>query len=363
MSFQDLIGHFFEAFFEQASFYLLFSVPLFLIFWVIWKKKFQRIRIQTQPQATTHHFKHDLWHSGSSLLVFAVMDIVLLYLQSQGYTRLYSQPDQYGWWWLPLSFALLLFLNDTFFYWSHRAMHHPKLYPIFHRVHHESTDPSPLTSFSFHPSEALVENAMGFLLPFIFPLHIGVIIAWQLYDMLNNVVGHLGYEVYPKGWTKIPILKYKTPSTHHNMHHQLFDGNYALYFTWWDKWMGTEFKDYETRFEAIFDRKPTQEQTSALDAKNTQGNIIKAKVTAQIDKSVYHFEVGDSETILQAALAQQIPLPHSCKRGLCGTCKLHCTSGSVQLQKQGALTDAEVEAGYILTCQALPLSDVVSIEG
>jgi hypothetical protein len=115
MSFQDLIGHFFEAFFEQAIFYLLFSVPLFLVFWVIWKKKFQRIRIQSQPQATTHHFKHDLWHSGSSLLVFAGMDIALLYLQSKGYTRLYSQPDQYGWWWLPLSFALLLFLNDTFF--------------------------------------------------------------------------------------------------------------------------------------------------------------------------------------------------------------------------------------------------------
>jgi ring-1,2-phenylacetyl-CoA epoxidase subunit PaaE len=39
------------------------------------------------------------------------------------------------------------------------------------------------------------------------------------------------------------------------MHHQLFNGNYALYFTWWDKWMGTEFKDYETRHEQIFERK------------------------------------------------------------------------------------------------------------
>jgi protein involved in polysaccharide export with SLBB domain len=39
------------------------------------------------------------------------------------------------------------------------------------------------------------------------------------------------------------------------MHHQLFNGNYALYFTWWDKWMGTEFKDYETRHEQLFERK------------------------------------------------------------------------------------------------------------
>ena len=73
--------------------------------------------------------------------------------------------------------------------------------------------------------------------------------------MLNNVLAHLGYEVYPKTWTKIPFLKHKTTSTHHNMHHQLFNGNYALYFTWWDKWMGTEFKDYEKRHAQIFERK------------------------------------------------------------------------------------------------------------
>jgi sterol desaturase/sphingolipid hydroxylase (fatty acid hydroxylase superfamily) len=79
--------------------------------------------------------------------------------------------------------------------------------------------------------------------------------------MLNNVLGHLGYEVYPKGWVKFPLLKFKTASTHHNMHHQLFNGNYALYFTWWDKWMGTEFKDYETRHEQIFERKNSKKST------------------------------------------------------------------------------------------------------
>jgi predicted ferric reductase len=143
-------------------------------------------------------------------------------------------------------------------------MHHPKLYNFFHRVHHESTDPSPLTSGSFHPSEAVVENALQFILPFIMPLHFSVILAWQLFDILNNVLAHLGYELYPKGWVKTPILKYKTVSTHHNMHHQLFNGNYALYFTWWDKWMGTEFKDYESRHEQIFERKYIKKSSVGL---------------------------------------------------------------------------------------------------
>ncbi|GAB4400901.1 MAG: ferredoxin--NADP reductase [Microscillaceae bacterium] len=82
--------------------------------------------------------------------------------------------------------------------------------------------------------------------------------------MLNNVLAHLGYEVYPQGWVKLPLLQFKTASTHHNMHHQLFNGNYALYFTWWDKWMGTEFKDYETRHEQIFERKNIKKSSEGL---------------------------------------------------------------------------------------------------
>ena len=52
--------------------------------------------------------------------------------------------------------------------------------------------------------------------------------------------------------TKIPILKQFTTVTHHDMHHESARGNYGFYFTWWDRWMGTEHKDYETRFENVF---------------------------------------------------------------------------------------------------------------
>jgi sterol desaturase/sphingolipid hydroxylase (fatty acid hydroxylase superfamily) len=255
MQFQAFFSQFLEAFLENALTYALFAFPFFLAFWIIWKKKLQSIRIQEVERANIHHFKHDLLHSTSTFMVFAILDVVLVYLQSKGYTKLYYDVNQYGWIWMIVSLGLLLILNDAFFYWSHRAMHHPRLYKFFHRVHHESTDPSPLTAFAFHPSEAVVEAAMAFILPFIMPLHLGVILTWQVLDMLNNVLGHLGYEVYPKGWTKTPILRHITTSTHHNMHHQLFNGNYALYFTWWDQWMGTQFNDYEARHEQIFERK------------------------------------------------------------------------------------------------------------
>lgn len=257
MNLSDALTHLLSAFSEHSLYYLFFAAPLFLFFWVLYRKQFKRIRIQEQQRAGAHHFRHDLFHSLSSMLVFAVLDVFLIYFESKGYTLLYYRVEEYGWTWTLLSLPILLFVNDTFFYWSHRLMHHPKLYSYFHRIHHESTDPSPLTAFAFHPSEAIVEYAMGFLLPFIMPMHLGVIITWQLFDMLNNVLGHLGYEVYPRGWVRFPILKFKTASIHHNMHHQLFHGNYALYFTWWDKWMGTEFPDYERKHDAIFQRNTT----------------------------------------------------------------------------------------------------------
>ena len=240
---------------ENLLWYAGFAFPFYFIFWIIGRKYFKKIRIQETERATLHHFKHDLGFSAITFLIFAIMDVCFLYLESKGYTRIYFDINEYGYLWLGLSFFIVLFIDDMFFYWSHRAMHTPSLYKFFHKVHHESTDPSPLTAFAFHPSEAVIEQLMHVVLPFLLPLNFWLIIAWQIFSMLNNVLAHLGYEIYPKGWVKFPLLQFKTASTHHNMHHQLFNGNYALYFTWWDKWMGTEFKDYETRHEQIFERK------------------------------------------------------------------------------------------------------------
>lgn len=255
MTLNEIFTIFIDSFLEKGIAYILFAIPFFLLFWVIGKKYFQTIRIQEVQKATNRHFRHDVLYSINSFFVFAIMDIILLNLNSKGYTLIYSEIDQYGWAWAVLSFILLFLIGDAYFYWSHRIMHQPYLYKFFHRVHHESSDPSPLTAFAFHPSEAIVENLMMILLPFILPLHLGVILTFQLIDMLNNVIGHLGYEAYPNGWVRWPVFKHKTTSTHHNMHHQLFNGNYALYFTWWDKWMKTEFTDYESRHSQIFERK------------------------------------------------------------------------------------------------------------
>ena len=216
------------------------------------------------------------------------MDVLLLYLEHKGYTQLYFKVDQYGWPWIFISLAVVLFVDDAFFYWTHRAMHHPRLYKFFHKVHHESTDPSPLTAFAFHPSEAIIENAMNVVLPFIFPLHFGVVIVWQVFSMLNNVMGHLGYELYPAGWTKTPFLRYKTASVHHNMHHQVSNHNYGLYFNIWDRLMGTNHPDYDRYFEQVKARSQASKATTKVASIGNAG--LKAGATvALLLTSLYCF--------------------------------------------------------------------------
>ncbi len=68
------------------------------------------------------------------------------------------------------------------------------------------------------------------------------------------------------------------------------------------------------------------------------------------------------ETILEAALRVREGLPFSCKGGMCATCKARLIDGEVTMDKNYALVGDEVAAGYILTCQSHPTTDVVEVD-
>ncbi len=136
---------------------------------------------------------------------------------------------------------------------------------MVHKVHHESTDPNPLATFSMHPLEALLEVGIYVIFAFLLPVHIIALWTWQVAQIILSVISHLGYEIYPAGFTRHWFFRFKTPSTHHNMHHSRVDGNYSLYFTWWDKLFNTEFSDYHQTFDGI-QEKIKEEATTAQPA-------------------------------------------------------------------------------------------------
>jgi len=240
----------------NGAIYAAFVVPAYLLCWVACARRLQHRRIQPHRRAHARAIRHDIAYSLLSLVTFAVVDLAAALLDAHGLTRLYPDIDQHGLTWFVLSVPLVILLHDAYFYWTHRAMHHPRLYRLVHRVHHRSTDPSPFTSFAFHPLEAVVENGFTLLVILVLPLHFAALLTWQLFQQLFNMIGHLGYELYPAWWLRAPGLRWKTASTHHNLHHQLFVGNYGLYFTWWDRWMGTELPQYAERFAQATQPRP-----------------------------------------------------------------------------------------------------------
>lgn len=61
-------------------------------------------------------------------------------------------------------------------------------------------------------------------------------------------------------WVDSKWLDWLTTTTHHDLHHSEGNHNFGLYFTWWDRWMGTEHPQYKERFRAV--AKPVIVRTS-----------------------------------------------------------------------------------------------------
>ena len=69
--------------------------------------------------------------------------------------------------------------------------------------------------------------------------------------------------------------------------------------------------------------------------------------------------IAENTTLLEAALDNNLDAPFACKAGVCSTCKAKVLVGDVEMRANHALEDHEVEAGFVLTCQCIPLSEKV----
>jgi ring-1,2-phenylacetyl-CoA epoxidase subunit PaaE len=85
------------------------------------------------------------------------------------------------------------------------------------------------------------------------------------------------------------------------------------------------------------------------------------KVKIHFRGELYDITVGENQSILQAALQNKIQLHYSCRAGICSTCMAICKSGEVLMTENDVLTDADLKAGWILTCTGHPVSDDVVI--
>lgn len=91
-------------------------------------------------------------------------------------------------------------------------------------------------------------------------------------------------------------------------------------------------------------------------------NYPTQRVIIHFNNEMHDLMVGENQTILQAALQNNIQLPYSCRVGDCSTCAAICKTGKVAMVKNDVLTDADLAAGWILTCTGHPLTDDVVVQ-
>merc|ERR1712070_1305896 len=137
----------------------------------------------------------------------------------------------------------MILMEDFGFYIGHRTLHHPKLYPHIHKIHHESVDTIHMSAQSSHPVEHLFCNLMAtslgaMLLPGY--VHVMTSVIFVCYRVVETVDGHSGYSI---PWSYCRWMPCGGTSNYHNYHHLVNIGNYGSQFIIWDSIFGTN-KDY-----------------------------------------------------------------------------------------------------------------------
>ena len=164
-----MVALFFSAGLNYVRYFLMAGIAYRIFFhkrpqWALSRK----IAKKKRPKAQN---KRDIYYSLLSISIFGLVGVITYFMGKAGWTRAYTEVSDYGWAWWFVSIPVMLVIHDAYFYWTHLLMHNRRLFPLFHKIHHLSKDPTPLTSYAFHPLEAFVSAGILPLLVFTLPLH------------------------------------------------------------------------------------------------------------------------------------------------------------------------------------------------
>ncbi|MFK7733581.1 MAG: sterol desaturase family protein [Pseudomonadales bacterium] len=283
-------------------------------------------RIQ-QRRAKSEDKRREVRHSALTIFIFSLTGLSIFALSELGLLTLNSE---YSATTLLAEVILIIVAHDAYFYWMHRGLHASRRFMRVHALHHRSRTPSPWAAYSFSAGEAVLESVFLPIFALLMPMHGITAFIFTSHMIIRNVLGHAGVEIYPRWWATHPLTRWITSTTHHDLHHAEFKHNYGLYFTWWDRWMGTEHPSYLQEFE----RAHRGSNSSTTTAKASVALLIALGLFMPSSEALANDDVikGCWENSSRSMRVQFV----SCGRGYCGALK----SMSSELGAGLAVTDS-----------------------
>lgn len=166
-----------------------------------------------------------IYSSGIGLFVFWLKN---------GYTRNYIDIAEYGMGYFLISIVIMIVMHDTYSYWIHRLMHHKTIFKYTHLLHHKFKNPSPWSAFAFHPLESILTMGIIPIIIFTIPWHNLALVVFITWMIFYDTFVHLGYN-----FKQLKLFKFQNTPLDHDVHHRNSKYNFGLYFTFWDRLMGT----------------------------------------------------------------------------------------------------------------------------
>ena len=251
---QTIGAHWLHSFNIEMIRYLIGAAGVALLYWLL-RRWIAPRRIQ-QRTATMADRRREVMLSVQTVAVFGVVDLIAFSLVAGGIIGI---AHDFSPGIIAVQIVALAIAHDTWFYWMHRGLHLRAMFRRAHAAHHQSRTPTSWASYAFAPIEAVFEAlyvpiALLLLSRFgpVYPLAAFIFMGHQI---ARNAIGHSGHELAWSGFTRSPWTGWLTTTTHHDLHHSEGRYNFGLYFTWWDRWRGTEHPRYHERFESVAGRK------------------------------------------------------------------------------------------------------------
>ena len=107
--------------------------------------------------------------------------------------------------------------------------------------------------------------------------------------------------------------------------------------------------------------RPSAALAAQIHALQNQAQGLTMMVTLDGRKRRVPFD-AKAGNILDSARAAGLPAPYACKAGVCATCRARIVSGEIEMAARYGLSDDEIAAGYVLTCQSVPKGEGVEVD-